>query len=94
MLCGTVPRALLLPEPLREFAYENAPLRIVGQQTIFEPYIVAFMAEALLLRGGEAILEIGARSGYAAAVLSEVATDVYTVRRLGPPAREGSDTAY
>lgn len=90
MLCGKVPRELFLPEPLREFAYENAPLRIVGQQTIFEPYIVAFIAEALLLRGGEAILEIGARSGYVAAVLSEVTTDVYTVRQLGPPAREAA----
>ena len=81
---GKVPRELFLPKSLREFAYEDLPLPIAGEQTISQPYIVAFMAEALMLKGGEKILEIGAGSGYAAAVMSEIAADVYTVERLGP----------
>jgi protein-L-isoaspartate(D-aspartate) O-methyltransferase len=85
-----VPRELFVPENLREFAYEDAPLPIAGEQTISQPYIVAFMAEALLLKGGEKILEIGAGSGYAAAVLSEIAADVYTVERLGPLAEKAA----
>ena len=87
-----VPRELFLPENLREFAYEDAPLPIAGDQTISQPYIVAFMAEALMLKGGEKILEIGAGSGYAAAVLSEIATDVYTVERLGQLADKAAAT--
>src|SRR3981189_2630138 len=78
-----VPRELFLPKNLREFAYEDLPLPIAGGQTISQPYIVAFMAESLQLKGGEKILEIGAGSGYAAAVLSEIAAQVYTVERLG-----------
>jgi protein-L-isoaspartate(D-aspartate) O-methyltransferase len=71
-----VPRELFLPKNLCEFAYEDSPLPIAGEQTISQPYIVAFMAESLLLKGGEKILEIGAGCGYAAAVLSEIATQV------------------
>jgi protein-L-isoaspartate(D-aspartate) O-methyltransferase len=85
-----VPRELFLPERLREFAYEDSPLPIAGEQTISQPYIVAFMVEALTLRGGEKVLEIGAGSGYAAAVLSEIAADVYTVERLGPLAEQAA----
>jgi protein-L-isoaspartate(D-aspartate) O-methyltransferase len=87
-----VPRELFLPKNLREFAYEDSPLPIAGEQTISQPYIVAFMAEALLLRGGEKVLEIGAGSGYAAAVLSEIAADVYTVERLGQLADKAAAT--
>ncbi|KQW21997.1 protein-L-isoaspartate O-methyltransferase [Afipia sp. Root123D2] len=87
-----VPRELFLPKDLREFAYEDSPLPITGEQTISQPYIVAFMAEALLLKGGEKVLEIGAGSGYAAAVLSEIAADVYTVERLGPLAEKAAAT--
>jgi protein-L-isoaspartate(D-aspartate) O-methyltransferase len=78
-----VPRELFLPENLREFAYEDSPLPIAGEQSISQPYIVAFMAEALMLKGGEKVLEIGAGSGYAAAVLSGIAAHVYTVERIG-----------
>ncbi|GAB1716797.1 MAG: hypothetical protein NTAFB05_18390 [Nitrobacter sp.] len=85
-----VPRELFVPEKLREFAYEDAPLPIAGEQTISQPYIVAFMIEALLLKGNEKVLEIGAGSGYAAAVLSEIAADVYTVERLGPLAERAA----
>src|SRR5436190_8160173 len=77
-----VPRELFVPENLREFAYEDSPLPIGAGQTISQPYIIAFMAEALMLQGGEKILEIGTGSGYAAAVLSEIVADVYTVERL------------
>jgi protein-L-isoaspartate(D-aspartate) O-methyltransferase len=85
-----VPRELFLPEKLREFAYEDSPLPIAGDQTISQPYIVAFMAEALRLEGGEKVLEIGAGSGYAAAVISEIAADVYTVERLGQLAEQAA----
>ena len=68
-----VPREEFLPSSLREFAYEDTPLPIAEGQTISQPYIVALMADALLLRGGERILEIGTGSGYAAAVLAEIA---------------------
>jgi protein-L-isoaspartate(D-aspartate) O-methyltransferase len=87
-----VPRELFVPNNLREFAYEDSPLPIGGEQTISQPYIVAFMTEALMLRGGEKVLEIGAGSGYAAAVLSEIAADVYTVERLGRLADKAAAT--
>jgi protein-L-isoaspartate(D-aspartate) O-methyltransferase len=78
-----VPREAFLPEPLREFAYEDAPLPIAEGQTISQPYIVALMTEALALEGGEKVLEIGTGSGYAAAVISRIARSVYTVERIG-----------
>ncbi|MGA9088189.1 MAG: protein-L-isoaspartate(D-aspartate) O-methyltransferase [Bradyrhizobium sp.] len=87
-----VPRELFLPKNLREFAYEDSPLPIAGEQTISQPHIVAFMAEALMLKGGEKVLEIGAGSGYAAAVLSQIAADVYTVDRLGQLADKAAAT--
>ena len=87
-----VPREQFLPKNLREFAYEDTPLPIAGEQTISQPYIVAFMAESLMLKGGEKVLEIGAGSGYAAAVLSEIAANVYTVERLGPLAEKAAAT--
>jgi protein-L-isoaspartate(D-aspartate) O-methyltransferase len=71
-----VPREAFLPPSLREFAYEDSPLPIAEGQTISQPYIVAFMGDALLLKGGEQVLEIGTGSGYAAAVLAEIAADV------------------
>ncbi|MEJ2603852.1 MAG: protein-L-isoaspartate(D-aspartate) O-methyltransferase [Gammaproteobacteria bacterium] len=79
-----VPREAFLPAHLREFAYDDNPLPIGEGQTISQPYIVAMMIEALALRGGEKVLEIGAGSGYAAAVLAEIADEVYTIERLGP----------
>lgn len=87
-----VQRESFLPSELREFAYEDSPLPIAGGQTISQPYIVAFMAEALLLRGGEKVLEIGTGSGYAAAVLSEIAGNVYTVERVGQLAKTAAAT--
>lgn len=77
-----VPRELFLPEDIREFAYEDAPLPIEANQTISQPYIVAFMTEGLALQGGEKVLDIGTGSGYAAAVLAEIAGEVYTIERI------------
>jgi protein-L-isoaspartate(D-aspartate) O-methyltransferase len=85
-----VPREEFLPLHLREFAYEDAPLPIAEGQTISQPYIVALMAEALLLRGGERILEIGTGSGYAAAVLAEIAGELYSVERIGQLAEKAA----
>ncbi|WP_405221790.1 protein-L-isoaspartate(D-aspartate) O-methyltransferase [Lentisalinibacter sediminis] len=78
-----VPREAFLPEHLREFAYDDNPLPIGEGQTISQPYIVAMMIEALALEGGEKVLEIGAGSGYAAAILGEIAGEVYTIERVG-----------
>jgi protein-L-isoaspartate(D-aspartate) O-methyltransferase len=85
-----VPREAFLPGHLHEFAYEDAPLPISAGQTISQPYIVALMVEALLLEGGERVLEIGAGSGYAAAVLAEIAAEVYTVERIGQLAEKAA----
>ena len=85
-----VPREEFLPPSLREFSYENSPLPIAEGQTISQPYIVAFMADALLLKGGEHILDIGTGSGYAAAVLAEIAANVYSVERIGQLAEKAA----
>lgn len=89
---NAVPRERFLPANLQEFAYFDAPLPIAEGQTISQPYIVALMTEALALRGGEKVLEIGTGSGYAAAVLSEIAADVYTVERIGQLAEKAAAT--
>jgi protein-L-isoaspartate(D-aspartate) O-methyltransferase len=88
---STVPREKFLPSHLREYAYEDTPLPIGEAQTISQPYIVAFMTEALGLSGGEKVLEIGAGSGYAAAVLSRIASEVFTVERIGELAAKASE---
>ena len=85
-----VPREAFLPERLREFAYEDSPLPIAEGQTISQPYIVALMTEALDLKGGERVLEIGTGSGYAAAVLGEIAAEVYTIERIGQLAEKAA----
>ena len=75
----TVPRHRFVAEPLRRYAYEDTALPIGRGQTISQPYVVAFMAESLRLRGGERVLEVGSGSGYAAAVLSRLASEVYGI---------------
>lgn len=77
-----VPREAFVDERIRDHAYEDHPLSINEGQTISQPYIVAYMTEALELRAGDRVLEIGTGSGYAAAVLSRVVTTVYSVERL------------
>ena len=75
----TVPRHLFVPEALRGEAYGDSPLRIGYGQTISQPYIVAFMTEALDVRPEHVVLEIGTGSGYQAAVLSLLARELYTI---------------
>jgi len=77
----TVAREAFIAAELAEFAYEDAPLPIEAGQTISQPYIVAAMTAALELTPHDRVLEIGTGSGYAAAVLSRVADEVYTVER-------------
>lgn len=86
-----VEREAFVPEEERELAYSDMPLPIASGQTISQPYIVAFMAEALALRGGEKVLEIGAGSGYAAAVLAELAGEVFAIERIGELARSAAE---
>jgi protein-L-isoaspartate(D-aspartate) O-methyltransferase len=86
---GTVPREAFVPEHLRESAYRDSPLPIGLGQTISQPHVVAFMIEALDLQGGEKVLEVGAGSGYAAAVLGQIAGQVYAIERI----RELADRA-
>jgi protein-L-isoaspartate(D-aspartate) O-methyltransferase len=86
----SVPREKFLPDSMHEFAYEDSPLPIAEGQTISQPYIVALMTEALALDGGEEVLEIGTGSGYAAAVLSRIAKNVYTVERIGQLAEKAA----
>jgi protein-L-isoaspartate(D-aspartate) O-methyltransferase len=82
-----VPRHLFVPESLRSGAYADEPLPIGEGQTISQPYIVAYMTEALGLRGGEKVLEIGTGSGYQTAVLAEIAGEVWTVEIVEKLAR-------
>lgn len=87
-----VPREQFLPVSQRAFAYEDIPLPIGKSQTISQPYVVALMIEALGLKGGERILEIGTGSGYAAAVLAHLGREVFTVERVAALARTASAT--
>ncbi len=85
----TVPRHVFMPEAERHAAYQDRPIPIGKGQTISQPYIVAYMTEALQLEGGEKVLEIGTGMGYQAAVLSRIASQVFTVERI----KELADTA-
>jgi protein-L-isoaspartate(D-aspartate) O-methyltransferase len=74
-----VPRHLFVPQELRPQSYNDEPLPIGEGQTISQPYIVAYMTEALALKGNEKVLEIGTGSGYQTAVLADLAREVWTV---------------
>jgi protein-L-isoaspartate(D-aspartate) O-methyltransferase len=82
-----VPREAFVDVDLAEFAYDDAPLPIASQQTISQPYIVAEMLEAAGIEAGDRVLEVGAGSGYAAAVISRIATRVFAVERHAELAR-------
>jgi len=83
-----VARHLFVPAALVGQAYDDHPLPIGSGQTISQPYIVAFMTEALALEGGETVLEVGTGSGYQAAVLAEIAGRVYTIEIVPALAEE------
>ncbi|MGE5565090.1 MAG: protein-L-isoaspartate(D-aspartate) O-methyltransferase [Parcubacteria group bacterium] len=76
-----VPREVFVPENLQEFAYEDSPLPIESGQTISQPYIVGYMLGAADLHPGDRVLEIGAGSGYAAAVMSRIVGKVFAIER-------------
>jgi protein-L-isoaspartate(D-aspartate) O-methyltransferase len=86
-----VPRHLFVPAAQRHLAYENRPLPIGHEQTISQPFIVAYMSEAAEIAPGEKVLEIGTGSGYQAAVLAELAREVYTIEII-PALAAGAST--
>ncbi len=98
----TVSRHAFVPEASPEAAYSDRPLPIGHGQTISQPYIVAYMAEAARIQPGDRVLEIGTGSGYGAAVLAELAAEVYTIeivpeladRARAALARTGYDNVY
>jgi protein-L-isoaspartate(D-aspartate) O-methyltransferase len=77
-----VPRETFVPEEARADAYADAALALAHGQTISQPYIVALICQALELRGGERVLDVGTGSGYQAAVLAELAGEVVSVERI------------
>ena len=81
---GEVPRHEFVPESRRSQAYADRPLPIGFRQTISQPYIVAFMTEALKVEPGQKVLEIGTGSGYQAAVLAAVGARVWTIEIVEP----------
>jgi protein-L-isoaspartate(D-aspartate) O-methyltransferase len=75
----TVPRHRFVPESLRPSAYDDCPLPIGHEQTISQPFIVAYMTEALSLHNNNVVLEVGTGSGYQTAVLAELVAEVFTI---------------
>ncbi len=86
-----VPRHRFIPAFLQDHAYADSPQPIGYEQTISQPYIVAYMTEALDLSDDARVLEIGTGSGYQAAVLSEIAREVYTIEIVSELATRSAD---
>ena len=84
----TVPRHLFVPQAIQSYAYQDSPLPIGLDQTISQPYIVAFMTEKLKPFAGMKILEVGTGSGYQAAVLAHLGCEVYTIELLETLAKQ------
>jgi protein-L-isoaspartate(D-aspartate) O-methyltransferase len=87
----SIPRHLLVPENIRDRAYDDSPLPIGDGQTISQPYMVAWMTELLEVKESDRVLEVGTGSGYQAAVLCELAKEVFTIEQhssLADRARE------
>jgi len=87
-----VPREEFIPVDARAGAYEDGPLPIGYDQTISQPYVVAFMTEQLRPKQGDRVLEIGSGSGYQAAILAELMAEVYTMEIVGPLAKTAEAT--
>ena len=87
-----VPRHRFVPDTYRAQAYEDYPLPIGEEQTISQPYIVALMTSLVDLEGGERVLEIGTGSGYQAAVLAQIASEVYSIEILDSLAARARST--
>jgi protein-L-isoaspartate(D-aspartate) O-methyltransferase len=77
-----VPRELFVPDDLRDYAYEDAALPLRHGQTVSQPFMVAVTCQALGLAGDERVLDVGTGSGYAAAVLAELAREVHSIERI------------
>jgi protein-L-isoaspartate(D-aspartate) O-methyltransferase len=87
-----VPREEFVPADSRPSAYEDGPLPIGYDQTISQPYVVAFMTEQLRPKQSDRVLEIGSGSGYQAAILGELVADVYTIEIVEPLAKSAEAT--
>lgn len=87
-----VPREEFVPVDARAEAYSDGPLPIGYDQTISQPYIVAFMTENLRLKPSDRVLEIGSGSGYQAAILAELVADIYTIEIVEPLAKTAEAT--
>lgn len=83
-----VARHMFVPENMKPYAYQDEPLLIGQGQTISQPYIVAYMTEALQLKGDERVLEVGTGSGYQAAILAEIVKEVFTVEIIRELSRQ------
>lgn len=81
---GAVHRELFVIEELRRYAYDNVALPLEGNQTISQPFTVAFMTQLLDVKPGSTVLEIGTGSGYQSAVLTEIGAKVFSVERIRP----------
>ena len=89
-----VERHLFVPKEFQSSAYSDQPLPIGEGQTISQPYIVALMTELLELKGGERVLEVGTGSGYQAAILGELAKEVYTIEIMEPLASSAKNLLF
>ena len=87
-----VPRHRFVPEEAQALAYDDRPLSIGHGQTISQPFVVAFMSQALELTGDERVLEIGSGSGYQTAILAELAREVWSLEILEPLAERARST--
>jgi protein-L-isoaspartate(D-aspartate) O-methyltransferase len=87
-----VPRELFVPEELRQHAYEDAALPLGHGQTVSQPFMVAVTCQGLGLEGDERVLDVGTGSGYAAAVLAELASEVHSIERI-PALAEAASAA-
>jgi len=91
---ATVPREHFVPEEHRHLAYADGPLPIGEDQTISQPFIVALMTQLLRLKGDEIVLEIGTGSGYQAAILAQLAKQVFTIERHDSLAQQAAKTIH
>ncbi len=89
---GKVPREEFVPENVRAGSYQDSPLPIGYDQTISQPYIVAFMTEQLRLQPADRVLEVGTGSGYQAAILAELVAEVYTIEIVEPLGKTAEST--
>jgi protein-L-isoaspartate(D-aspartate) O-methyltransferase len=85
-----VPREAFVPDELRAYAYDDAALPLAHGATVSQPFMVAVTCQGLALAGEERVLDVGTGSGYAAAVLAELAREVHSIERIAPLAEEAA----